>query len=113
VSRKLFLFLQYTITFGLLVVSLFFMKQLRYMLNTDPGYNTENVIMCNMVLQQTSWDLISDELLEQRWQKEKANIKLIEQKMNESPLFPAWTYGETLYNNLSTMPMSGQMKMIT
>jgi len=105
VSRKLFLFLQYTITFGLLVVSLFFMKQLRYMLNTDPGYNTENVIMCNMVLQQTSWDLISDELLEQRWQKEKANIKLIEQKMNESPLFPAWTYGETLYNNLSTMPM--------
>ncbi len=105
VSRKLFLFLQYTITFGLLVVSLFFMKRLRYMLNADLGYNAENIIMCNMVPPQTSWDILSDEHFEQERQRLIANAKLIEQKMNESPLFPAWAYGETLYNNLSTMPM--------
>ena len=105
VSRKLFLFLQYTITFGLLVVSLFFMKQLRYMLNADPGYNVENVIMCNMFPPQTSWDILSDEHFEQKQQRMIANVGLIERKMNESPLFPAWTYGEPLYNNLNVLPM--------
>ncbi len=105
VSRKLFLFLQYTITFGLLAVSLFFMKQLRYMLNADLGYNAENVIMLQMVLPQTSWDILSDEHFEQKRQRLIANAKLIEQKMNKSPLFPAWTYGEPLYNALATTPM--------
>ncbi len=105
VSRRLFLFLQYTITFGLLVVSLFFMKQLRYMLNTDLGYNAENIIMCNMVPPQTSWDILSDEHFEQKRQRMIANAELIEQKMNESPLFPAWAYGEPLYNALATTPM--------
>ncbi|MDI9605495.1 MAG: ABC transporter permease [Bacteroidota bacterium] len=103
VSRKLFLFLQYTITFGLLVVSLFFMKQLRYMLNADLGYNVENIIMCNMVPTRTSWDILSDEHFEQKRQRLIANAKLIEQKMNESPLFHAWTYGEPLYITLNPM----------
>lgn len=105
VSRKLFLFLQYTITFGLLVVSLFFMKQLRYMLNADLGYNAENIIMCNMVPPQTSWDIASEEDFMQQQQRLKANADLIEQKINASPLFSAWTYGEPLYNNLNALPM--------
>ncbi|MGI6574224.1 MAG: ABC transporter permease [Fermentimonas sp.] len=105
VSRKLFLFLQYTITFGLLVVSLFFVKQLRYMLNADLGYNTENVIMLQMVLPQTFWDILSDEHFEQKRQRLIANAKLIEQKMNESSLFPAWAYGEPLYNTLAITSM--------
>ena len=38
VSRSLFLGLQYSITIILIVVSIFFIKQLDYMVNADPGY---------------------------------------------------------------------------
>lgn len=105
VSRKVFLFLQYVITFGLLVVSLFFMKQLRYMLNVDLGYDSENVIMSNMMTSPTSWDNTSVGEFERKQQKMKENIELVKQKMDQLPLFLSWTYGEPLYNARANTPM--------
>jgi ABC-type antimicrobial peptide transport system permease subunit len=100
VSRRLFLLLQYVITFGLLVISLFFMKQLHYMLNANLGYNSENVIMSRMMSIPTSFDYgISS------FQRSEQNRKYIEQKMSESPLFSNWTYGEPLYNAQAVLPM--------
>ncbi|WP_289003612.1 ABC transporter permease [uncultured Parabacteroides sp.] len=44
VSRKIFLCLQYIITLALTVVSIYAIRQLNFMLNTDPGYKTNNII---------------------------------------------------------------------
>jgi len=44
ISRSFFLCAQYTVTMVLVLCSLFFIRQLNYMLNADIGYNTENII---------------------------------------------------------------------
>lgn len=44
VSRKIFLCLQYIITLSLTVISIYSIRQLNFMLTTDPGYQTENII---------------------------------------------------------------------
>ncbi|MDL2221229.1 ABC transporter permease [Parabacteroides sp. OttesenSCG-928-N08] len=43
-TRSLLLVFQYAITCCLLIASLFFMKQLQYMLDRDPGFRTEDII---------------------------------------------------------------------
>ena len=48
VSRVLFLFVQYIITFVLIIVSLFFTKQVRFMLSADLNYTTKDIIQCQL-----------------------------------------------------------------
>lgn len=97
VSRKVFLFLQYIISFGLLIVALFFMKQLNYMLNKDPGYKTENVIVCTMMIENHSL-YSSQEDFQKRFEKLTGDKEFIERKMNESPLFTEWLFGGPIYD---------------
>ena len=105
VSRKLFLFLQYIISFGLLVIALFFMKQLHYMLDKDPGYKTGNVIVCKMKVRDHNFSY-SETDNEEEWRKQadeerrkkKEEETLVKRKMNESPLFTEWAYGDPVYD---------------
>lgn len=108
-SRDLFLFLQYTITFGLLVISLFFMKQIRYMLDADLGYNTENVMMCTLMSMPVI-DHSSPESMQEYSRTLRHNSQLIQQKMDESPLFTEWTQGRALYKTEATYPVSVEGK---
>ena len=96
-SRKVFLFLQYVISFGLLIIAVFFFKQLNYMLNMEPGYNTQNVIVSNMKAENHFHFLSSDKAnaIIERLKNEQA---LIEQKLDESPLFTDWIFGRTIYD---------------
>lgn len=103
VSRKIFLFLQYIISFGLLIVALFFMKQLHFMLNKEPGYKTENVIVSKMMTDQNYYDYSSVENWEKRQQESRDNKAFIERKMNESPLFSEWLFGSPVYDLESYM----------
>ena len=47
-SRMLFLGFQYVITIYMIVMSLFFVRQLEYMLHSDLGFRTHDVIECKM-----------------------------------------------------------------
>ena len=105
VSRKIFLSLQYVITFGLLVISLFFVKQLRFMLDADLGYNTENVMMCTL-MSMPLLDLSSPESLSRHAQTVRNNEQLINQKMNGSPLFTEWAKGKPPYRSEAIYPVS-------
>lgn len=86
--RSLFLSLQYVITFALLVIALFFVKQLNYMLDADPGYKTQDVIVSRMMQRNFNMDFsrIDDQ------------VALVERRMNESPLFSDWVFGKPVYN---------------
>lgn len=95
VSRALFLVMQYIITFTLVVVSIFFVKQLHFMLNADLGYRTENIIKAQFQKHQTSYDGVSDEEWKARRDKEERVQAEIKQRMNASTLFTAWEYGES------------------
>lgn len=95
VSRTVFLFLQYVVTFSLIVVSLFFVRQLYTMLNADLGYRVHNIITCQFL----SYDTMNKRYAsDEEWQKERDlelhKVQVIKQKMDACPLFTSWGYGE-------------------
>ena len=45
-GARSFLFLQYFISITLITVSLYLMRQLHFMMGSDPGYHTENILNC-------------------------------------------------------------------
>lgn len=86
-SHTLFLSLQYIITFSLVVIAIFFIKQLNFMLNADLGYRTENIV--KIQFQKRNSDNSQD------WEKKEKNNSEIKHRMDESPLFTHWGYGES------------------
>lgn len=97
VSRTIFLFLQYVITFALIVISLYFMKQLNFMLQSDAGYDTENIIVTKLLYQDNSHHIKSEAESKKSSDKFKRNIEVIERKMDTSPLFQNWSFGKPHY----------------
>lgn len=99
VSRALFLFVQYVITFSLIVVSLFFVRQLYAMLHADLGYQVKDIIMCQLLPDETMNKRYSSD---EEWQKEHDNklhkVQVIKQKMDGCPFFLTWEYGEAPIN---------------
>lgn len=95
ISRKLFLAAQYIITFSLVICSLFFIKQLQFMLNVDPGIRTKDIIQTQFLKFSSTERYTSNE----DWEKERAKKQRItdelKQKMDASPLFQHWTYGDS------------------
>ena len=88
VSRVVFLFIQYVITFSLIVVALFFVRQLYTMLNADLGYQAKNIISCQFLSFETQNRRYAND---EEWQKERDlerhKVQVIKQKMDACPLF--------------------------
>ena len=92
--RKVFLLFQYVITIVMIVVSLFFVKQLQFMLNTEPGYRTGNIIKAHFIKYRDRRGLSREEWDMERNREEHIAGEIV-QKMNACPLFTHWTYGES------------------
>lgn len=88
-SRMTFLFLQYIITFLLVVLSLYFNKQLNFMLNTDPGFRMESVIQANMVYESRDFSVYDMETIKQRQER----VSAIDQLIKSCPDIQCWTTG--------------------
>ena len=72
-----FLFLQYFISLTLITVSIYMMRQLREMMQSDPGFRTESVLSC--LPTSSEWEVNLS-------YAEQASIKnLFKQKMQECP----------------------------
>ena len=71
----------------LIIVSLFFTKQVRFMLAADLNYTTKDIIQCQLYAERSSYDLnMSNEEWERRKQREKSNLAYIKEEMDHSPL---------------------------
>ena len=90
--QRIMLLLQYIITIAMIIVSLFFVKQVHFMLNTDVGFRTENIIRASF--QQNRLPSFSDaddwRRHQEDTQRAAAHLNL---QMNSSPLFTHWTQG--------------------
>lgn len=93
VSRVLFLSVQYIITFCLIVISSFFIKQLYFMLNADLGYKTKDIITCNLSPDVFYYDATDEDFKQKIRQQDYIN-DVVTQRMNASPLFSQWCFGE-------------------
>jgi ABC-type antimicrobial peptide transport system permease subunit len=95
-SRRFFLCFQYFITLTLVVVSLFFVKQLHFMLNRDLGYRTQNLVKVTFLKSDYRWHMSSSqEEQKAREEKRKQIVDRLKQKLDASPLVESWTWGQS------------------
>lgn len=95
VSRTIFLIVQYIITFSLVVVATFFIKQLNFMLHADLGYRTTDIIKSQFHKYESSSVRMTGAEWDVRKKKEESQLAEIKHRMNESPLFTIWDYGDS------------------
>ena len=97
-TRSLFLTVQYVITFCLIVVSIYFAKQLDTMLNADLGFNTKNIIRCMLIPAKNDDSVIHDlAAWERQKEQEKRNAAHITHTLNSCPDIVAWSMGDDLW----------------
>ena len=108
-SRSLFLMVQYVITFGLIVVSIYFAKQLNEMLNADLGFNTKHIIRCMLIPAENGDNVIHDmEAWERKREQEKRNAAHITHILNSCPDIIAWSGSDNVWNThlINVHPMA-------
>ena len=96
--RNVFLTIQYFMTIAMIIVSMFFVRQVHFMLNYDVGFRTENVITLHNFMRWQGGGLAG------AWQQARGGggaggadrraAEEIGQRLDASPLFLYWTPGE-------------------
>ena len=108
-SRSLFLTVQYVITFGLIVVSIYFAKQLHEVLNADLGFNTKNIIRCMLIPAENGDNVIhSMEEWEKEKERDKRNAALIVHTLNSCPDIISWSPNDDFwgFNSSQARPIA-------
>ena len=101
-TRSLFLSVQYIISFCLIIVSIYFAKQLNDMLNADLGFRTKDIIRCTLIPAKNEDALIRDlKEWERKLEKEKQNAAFVIQTLNSTPSILSWSVGDDLWNGNS------------
>lgn len=97
-TRLSFLFVQYGITFLLIILSLYFGKHLHFLLNTDPGFRVEGILTADLYHEPNDW-FRSDEARKERWKR----MQQIEQRLKECPFIEQWA---TMNENIQASDVS-------
>ena len=79
--RMAFLFVQYVVTLLLIMLSLYFVRHLRLMLDTPPGFRVENVMTANLFHEDTQVDYEDEDYDKNR----RARAQRIIQRIEECP----------------------------
>jgi ABC-type antimicrobial peptide transport system permease subunit len=92
--RKFFLCFQYCLTTGLITVSLFFVKQLNFMLDSDPGFRRHDIIRVSFIKSRyTAYGMETREEAMESQNRKEAIFSELKQKLNASPLIEHWSFG--------------------
>ena len=103
--RMFFLGAQYIITFLLVVLSLYFNRQLGMLLNTKPGFRTKNIMNVNLVYESKDFSSYTYESMQQRRQR----VMQLDNELNACPFIELYepsneniltpTFGTNYLNN--------------
>ena len=93
--RMFFLGAQYIITFLLVVLSLYFNRQLGMLLNTEPGFRTKNIMNVNLVYESKDFSSYTYEGMQQRRQR----VMQLDNELNACPFIELY---EPSYENILT-----------
>ena len=86
-SRMTFLFVQYLLTFILIMLAFYFNSQLRFMLNTPPGFETKDIIHAELVYESRDYNYYTPEKIKLRQQR----VKAIDKALDDCPDIRSWT----------------------
>lgn len=81
-GRMMFLFIQYSVAFLLILLSLYFNCHFEFLINTPPGFRTERILKAELQ-HETNW-----QWNEERWKRED----LLRQKLDECPYIDTWMF---------------------
>lgn len=93
--RMFFLGAQYIITFLLVVLSLYFNRQLGMLLSTKPGFRTKNIMNVNLVYESKDFSSYTYESMQQRRQR----VIQLDNELNACPFIELY---EPSYENILT-----------
>lgn len=93
--RMFFLGAQYIITFLLVVLSLYFNRQLGMLLSTEPGFRTKNIMNVNLVYESKDFSSYTYESMQQRRQR----VMQLDNELNACPFIELY---EPSYGNILT-----------
>lgn len=100
-TRKVFLFVQYTITFLLIILSIYFGRHLDVMLHTSPGFRTEGILTAELLRESNPWQLSDEGRM-----KRNDHIMEIRTRLDECPLITTWSTTDTeILGNNSTITL--------
>ena len=89
-SRMVFLGIQYVLTFIITVCALYYNNQLSLMLNTNPGFQTQDIIAVKLIYSSQDYS----EFNEEKYQQENIRNKAIVEKLKGCPVIeniePVW-----------------------
>lgn len=91
-SRSIFLVAQYFITIVIVIVALFFTRQLNFMLNADLGYKYDNVIKLKL-FEEPRW--LGRQACDEFYKQVPSKAQVVEQQISQSGLFINWNYCST------------------
>lgn len=80
-SRILFLGVQYMLTFLLVVLSLYFNRQLDVLLNTEPGFRTKDIIIAQLAYESMDFTSYTEESMKQRQER----INALDNELSSCP----------------------------
>ena len=99
------LFVQYVLSFLLMVLALYFNRQLDRMLHTDPGYRTKDIIVARLVNESRDYSVYSEESIHARL----GRVRQIDALVSSCPDIEVWSsdptymhasdYGMKFYNS--------------
>ena len=93
--RMFFLGAQYIISFLLVVLSLYFNRQLGMLLSTEPGFRTKNIMNVNLVYESKDFSSYTYENMQQRRQR----VMQLDNELNACPFIELY---EPSYENILT-----------
>ena len=106
--RMAFLFVQYVLTVGIIIVSLYFGKHLHFLQSTPPGFRTENILIADL---QKERKLAGHNTIDIK--AFRARITLINQKLNECPYIESYMYNSKLFSQQEETFISDKNEQIT
>lgn len=92
-SRYVFLFLQYSITLFLMILSVYFQRHFDFLINSSHGYQTDDILVAQLYNHNRiiDYNSITTKQLEERRQ----NIDEVGNKLNECPFIECWMNSST------------------
>jgi len=106
--RMAFLFVQYILTVGIIIVSLYFGKHLHFLQSTPTGFRTENILIADLQKEKKLGDKRTID-----FKNFRARITLISQKLNECPYIEKYIYSSKLFSHQEKTFISDKNEQIT
>ena len=98
-SRMFFLGMQYIMTFLLIVLSLYFNRQLVVLLTTEPGFRTNNIMNANLVYESKDFSSYTYESIQERQQR----VRQLDSELKSCPFIELY---EPSYEKIITPTFS-------